>query len=277
MYLRIGHRRNINLGEVVLGLDQIKFALVGVVVVADILVADVDLGSDFFVQDFFHGEGTAQVAAEILERNLLVSELLVELFLGVGRLDLVHLAVDFLVGGEEAEFLGTMHEDFVIDELAQNAEAKAGGLLAHGSLRLLLLGAGGLVRIIFFHVGAKNFAAIDSRHHVGTALLGLAGGQEHQCGSGAACERAPEQHRVEFQAKIPLCGSAIRKTECHLTAEPDGAGAGFASLCTGGWTPAWMSARSSTVRSSAMGRAPSISSPFTNRVGVAFTPTASPS
>src|SRR5579864_2171035 len=261
----------------VLGLDQVEFALMRVVVLADILVSDIDFGCDLLVEDFFDGEGATEVAAEVVKGDLFVLEFLIELFLGVRRLDLVHFAIDLLVGGEEAEFLGAMHEDFVVDELAEDAEAKAGGLLAHGN-GLLLIGSGRLVEVILFDVVAEDFAAVDAGNHISAPLLGLAGREEHQGGSGATRESALEQHRVESQARSPSwCGSAIRRSDSHFAVGPETAGAGAASACTGGWTPAWVSARLSTARNSAIGRAPSISSPLTKSVGVAVTPTESPS
>ncbi len=174
MDLRVRHGRDVDLGKVVLRLDQIEFALVGVVVIADVLVGDVDLGSDFLVEDLLDSEGATEVAAEVVEGDLLVLELLIELFLGVRGLDLVHFAIDFLVGGEKAEFLGASHEDFVVDEFAEDAEAKAGGLLADRN-GLLLIGSGSLVEVILFDVVAEDFAAVDAGDHVSASLLGLTG------------------------------------------------------------------------------------------------------
>ena len=52
-------------------------------------------------------------------RDLPFFQPLVELLLGEGRLDLGQLGVDFLVGREQAEFLGALHQDLVVDQVAQ--------------------------------------------------------------------------------------------------------------------------------------------------------------
>ncbi len=56
----------------ILRLDQVEFRFVGVVVVRNVLVGDVDLGGDFLVQDLVHGEGAAQIALEVVDRDLLL-------------------------------------------------------------------------------------------------------------------------------------------------------------------------------------------------------------
>ena len=72
------------------------------------------------------------------------------------------LAVHFFVGGQQSELLRAAHEDFVVDQLFQNAEAQAGGLLADRHL----IGAGSLVLVVLFHVGAVDLAAIDGGGNV---------------------------------------------------------------------------------------------------------------
>jgi hypothetical protein len=67
-----------------------------------------------------------------------------------------------------------------------------------------LLGCGSLVLIILFDVDAENLSPVNGGHNVGAALLGLAGGEEHQGSRGGRGERAPEQYRIESQAKTPL-------------------------------------------------------------------------
>jgi len=75
------------------------------------------------VHHLVHGDGAANVALEIVERDLLLFQTLVELFLVLGRFDLVELAIDFLLGGQQAEFLGSAHHHLIVDHLPQNIQA----------------------------------------------------------------------------------------------------------------------------------------------------------
>jgi hypothetical protein len=121
VHLGIRDSRNHDLGQVILGFDQVELGLVIVVVIAHVLVGDVDARGNFFVQDFVAGERAAQVALEVVERDFLVLQALVEFFGGVGGLDFVELAIDFFVGGQQTELFGALHQDFGLDQLVQNA------------------------------------------------------------------------------------------------------------------------------------------------------------
>src|ERR1700691_6067579 len=128
----------------VLRFDQVELGFVFVVIVGNVLIGNVDARSDFLVQYLVLGERPMQVTLEVVERYFLVLKVLVEFFGGIGRFDFVQSAVDFLVGCQQAEFLGTLHQDFRRDQFVQNAQAEAHGLLAYR----LLIGTGRLVGVI---------------------------------------------------------------------------------------------------------------------------------
>ena len=94
----------------------------------------------------------------------------VELFLAERRLDLGQLGVDFIIGGQQSEFLGALHENFVIDQLLQNAQAQAVGLL----IGRLLGSIGGLVVVILIDFRTGDGAAINAGHDAFPALVGVA-------------------------------------------------------------------------------------------------------
>ena len=119
---------------------------------------------------------------------------LIELFLRIRRLDFVELAVDFLFGGQQAEFFGAVHHHFVVDHLAQNVQAENRGLLADGGL----LGAGHRIVVVLVDVGAEDLAAIHRGHHV-AANLGFATQQRRQQNGGRQRCREPGKVCISFQ------------------------------------------------------------------------------
>ena len=138
------------------------------VVIRNVLIRNVDLGRDFLVQYLVHGERAPKVAFEIVESNLLFLQTRVEFLFGVGRPDLVQLALNVLVGSQQAQFFCPPHEDLVIDQLAQDAETKTSGLLADR----LLIRTGSLVLIIFFYVRPIDLAATNCGCDFVAARLG---------------------------------------------------------------------------------------------------------
>ncbi len=141
MDLRIGHRRNENVRKMVLRFDEIELRFMRVVVVGHVLVGNADLGSDFLVHHLVERQGTANIALEIVGGDVLFLQPGGELFRGVGRFNLVQFAVDFFVGGQQAQLLGPVHQNLVVNQFAQNAEAKTGGLFSDR----LLFGARSIV------------------------------------------------------------------------------------------------------------------------------------
>ncbi len=112
------------------------------------------------------GDGAADVALEIFERDLFLLQPLIELLLRVRRLDLVELAVHFFFRGQQAELFRAAHHHFVIDQLAQNVEAENRGLFPGGRL----LRAGHLIVVVLVDVGTEDLAAIHRGHHVAADL-----------------------------------------------------------------------------------------------------------
>ncbi len=190
--LRVGRGGDHEVREVVLRLDEVEFRFVRVVVAGDIGVGNVDLRRDFLVRYLFDGDGAAQIALEVVERDLALLHALVELFLSVRRLDLVELLLHFLVGGEQTELFGALHEHLVVDELLEDVEAQAGCLFFGGLLRR----AGGLVVEVLFDFRALDLLAVDLGHDVGRGLAGRAAEREQQAGSENESERARLQRLI---------------------------------------------------------------------------------
>ena len=90
------------------------------------------------------------------------------------------------------ELFGAAHQNFVVDQLFENAEAQAGGLLADRHL----VGAGGLVLVVLLHVGAVDFAAIHGGGNVVAGLLGSAARGKNQEADGKECNRTATQEIV---------------------------------------------------------------------------------
>src|SRR6185437_4105087 len=110
-------------------LNQIEFRPVPVVIVGNVLVGNIDLGSDLFVDDLLGGQRPANFAPDVIQRKFALLQSLIELLVGIRRSNFFQSAVYFLVGGQQPQFAGTMHQDLVFDQVFQNAQAQASSLL----------------------------------------------------------------------------------------------------------------------------------------------------
>ena len=146
-----------------------------VVIVGDVLVRDVNLGSDFLVKNLIDRERAADVSLEVLQTDLLVFQSGFELFTGIGRLVFVQLAVNLVVGSQQPEFLGAVHDDFVFNQLAQNVQPQAGSLLAGR----LLVGACSLVLVVLLNIRAVDFLTINGSGDIVAHALAVAAECSH--------------------------------------------------------------------------------------------------
>ena len=96
------------------GSMRLNSALWAVIVGGDFGVGDVDSGLDLLVDELVLGEGAANVALEIVEGHVALLELVVELLLRVGRLELGDLGVDVFIGGGKVELGGALLQDLVL-------------------------------------------------------------------------------------------------------------------------------------------------------------------
>src|SRR5580692_3141803 len=152
----------------ILRLDQVELRLMCVVVVSDVLVGNVNLRRHLFVQNLVHRQLPAQVTFEVVEREFLFLQTGVELLFCVRRLDLVQLAFDLVISGQEPKFLGAAHQDFKIYQLMQDAEMQAGGLFS----RRLLRGTRSLVFVVLLEIRAGNLAAVNRGCNIVTRHFG---------------------------------------------------------------------------------------------------------
>ena len=95
---------------------------------------------------------------------------LVEFFCGIRGFDLIQLTVHFFIGREQSELLCAPHQDLGLNQLVQNAQAKAHCLFAHR----LLIRTGSLVGVVLVYFAAVNLAAIHGRHYVAAGRLAVA-------------------------------------------------------------------------------------------------------
>ena len=146
-----------------LGLGQIEVGLVGVVEVGDVLVGNADAGSGFLVEQLLDAEIAAELRLQILDRHLALVELLLKLFLRVGRFELGELRVHVRIGGHQAPLLGALQHDFVIDERAQDLQALDGHLVVAGMLGLAELG----ILILLVEFGEGDGASVYRGRHAG--------------------------------------------------------------------------------------------------------------
>ena len=159
---RVVGRGDQNLGQMNLRLWQIEVCLVGVEVILDVLIGDVDQAADFFVEQFFDRKLAADLALEVIDGHLAGGQLLLKVFLGIGRLHLVDLGVDVGVGGEETELLGLLEHDFVVDEDAQEFQFLHRQLVVADAF----VGTGELKSKLFVEVGVGDGLVVNRCGHV---------------------------------------------------------------------------------------------------------------
>ena len=141
---------------------------------------------------------------EIVQSDLPFLQALIELLLREGRFDLGQLGVDFLVRGQQAKLLGALHQDFVVDQIAQDLQAQRIGLL-----RARLLRRAGHLRVIeLLHFGARDLAAIDHGHHVVADLfVGAAKAYQKRTHRQQAGHRSETYRSLQFQTPPLLRGT----------------------------------------------------------------------
>ena len=71
----------------------------------------------------------ANVALQVVQRHVALLEQVVELILGIGRLDLGELRVHVFVAGGQVQLGGALLQNLVLDHLVQNIQPPNVGLL----------------------------------------------------------------------------------------------------------------------------------------------------
>ena len=98
---------------------EIVVLLVLIEVFFDFTFGDRDLGSDFLVIEFFDCGVLGQLPPQIVRGDSLVFKKLLELLLRVIPLEISELGADFGFGGTEVIFGRPLHQDFIVNQLAQ--------------------------------------------------------------------------------------------------------------------------------------------------------------
>ena len=146
-----------------MGLGPFEFLKVLVVVVGDILVRDRDFRDDLAVDQLLDGEFFADLVLQVVHGEMLFVQLALELFRGVGALGFGELVLDFAVARLQAQFLGALQENLIVDQRVEDIqhERERFFLRRRGALRI------DAQAVIFFDLGARNFRAVDDGPHPG--------------------------------------------------------------------------------------------------------------
>jgi len=111
---------------------------------------------------FVSSELPAQIPSKVVQRDVFFLKALLKFVLGKARFELIQLAVDLVIGSDQTQLFSPLHHDFIVDQVAKDAEPEAVGRFAAGLLRR----AGGLIRIIFFNLGAGDRPAVYFSNHI---------------------------------------------------------------------------------------------------------------
>jgi len=131
-------RSDHDLRDAVLRLGHVKLRAVLIVEILYVLIGDGDLGHYFVIDDFLDGELLADVVPQIVHRVGARLELALKLLLGVGALEFGEFVLDFAVGGLQAERLGLLEQDVIVDQLIEDVQRERFVLRGRGRVGIQL-------------------------------------------------------------------------------------------------------------------------------------------
>ncbi len=146
-----------------LRLRQVETGFVGGVEIRDVLVADGDARGNFLIEQFLHTQVTAQLCAQVVHRHFALVELFLEFLLRVGGLQLVELRFDVRIHGHQAELLGPLQHDLVVNQRAEHFQLLNESLVATGTLS----GPSELRFELLVQIRVADRASVDRCRHVG--------------------------------------------------------------------------------------------------------------
>ena len=155
-------RRDHDLRDAVLRIGHVELRAVLVVEVGHVLVSHGDLGDHFVIDHLLNGELLADVIAQVVHGVVARLELALELFLGVGALELGELVLDFAVGGLQPQRLGFFEQNVIVDQLIEDVQLERQRLVLRrlGGIRIQLR------VVVLVHFGAGDVAAVHDGPHV---------------------------------------------------------------------------------------------------------------
>ena len=168
-------------------LDQVKVRLVGVVVVGDVGVGNVDLRVDFFIEELLFGAAPADLFLQVVERQVLAFESLLKLLLGVRGLHLGQLGLYLIVGRRKVELGRALVHDLLIDLLANDIQTNVVSLV----FGRLLFGFSQIRLVQPLHVGPHDRLAVDHGNHIWTMFLRTA---RYSCGDGHQAQQGGDAY-----------------------------------------------------------------------------------
>jgi hypothetical protein len=162
--------------------------------IGDSLVADADC-EEITLLKLCSLLGRGAAAREFLNRYLAVGELLLKLLLRMGGLQYVVLGLDVGVGGHEAELLGPLKHDLVVDHAAQDLDLLDILQISRGFPHLTL--GGELRLVLFFQFREGDHAVVDAGRDVDRRRLST--GSERKQGRE---QRPPDQPSMSHILKM---------------------------------------------------------------------------
>ena len=160
----------------------------GCVIGCDLSVSDFDFGFDFLVKELGLCEGAANFVLEIVKREIACLELVIELFLGVGSLDLGELGIYVFIRGYEVELGGTLLNNLVVDEAMEDSEAADVSFFR----RQVLRGAPLILLVGNVEFRALDVFAVDGGNHV-SRRRAMAPGNG---GDGGSCKKQEDDRTM---------------------------------------------------------------------------------
>ncbi len=143
-------------------LDQVEFRLVRLVKVLNLLIGDIDLRLNLFIQELGLGQIPPNVALQVVQRHVALLEQVVELILGVRSFDLGELRVHVFIAGGQVQLGRLLLLNLGEDHLLQDIEPQDVRFL----VRRLLGVVTQLDLVIPLQFRARNLLAVDRGHHV---------------------------------------------------------------------------------------------------------------
>ncbi len=107
-HVRVGPAGYQNLRDVDLRFHQIEACFVRVVVIGHVLVRDVDIGGDLFIEELGDTQIAAQLGLQIVEGDFAQVKLLLELIGGKRSLNFGYLGIHFAVSSHQAQLFSAL-------------------------------------------------------------------------------------------------------------------------------------------------------------------------
>src|SRR6202030_369607 len=145
-----------DLRDVELRFGYVELRTIFLVEIRDVLIGDRNFRYDFAIEKLLNGQLAADVAFQIVYGEGRVFQLLLKFFLGVRAFLFGELVFHFRIGRDQIHLVGAFDQDFVVDQLIENAEFQRKRFFLRGRRRIgIYAGA-----IVFIDFGARDVLPI---------------------------------------------------------------------------------------------------------------------